>query len=88
MSIAILGIDLGKNACSIVGAGAAGAVIVRRTMRRQTLIDYVGRLPTCVVAMEASAVHSGNLGEIQRQAVVLPHIWCRLRDSRTVRISS
>ncbi|EYR84074.1 hypothetical protein SHLA_41c000270 [Shinella sp. DD12] len=29
MSIAILGIDLGKNACSIVGVDAVGAVIVR-----------------------------------------------------------
>jgi predicted NBD/HSP70 family sugar kinase len=36
MSIAILGIDLGKNSCSVVGVDAAGAVIVRRTMPRQT----------------------------------------------------
>jgi len=53
MSIVILGIDLGKNVCSVVGIDAAGAVVVRRSMRRQTLIDYVGRLPACVVAMEA-----------------------------------
>lgn len=53
MSIVILGIDLGKNVCSVVGVDAAGAVVVRRSMRRQTLIDYVARLPACVVAMEA-----------------------------------
>lgn len=53
MSIFILGVDLGKNACSIVGVDASGAVVVRRTMRRQTLIDYVAKLPACVVAMEA-----------------------------------
>jgi transposase len=41
MSIVILGVDLGKNSCSVVGVNAAGAVVVRRPMRRQTLIDYV-----------------------------------------------
>jgi len=63
MSIVILGIDLGKNVCSLVGIDAAGAVIVRRSMRRQTLIDYVAKLPACVVAMEAccGAHHLGRL---------------------------
>lgn len=32
MSIVILGIDLGKNSCSIVGLDADGAVVVRRRM--------------------------------------------------------
>lgn len=41
MSIVILGVDLGKNACRVVGVDAAGAVIVGRSMRRQSLIDYV-----------------------------------------------
>lgn len=63
MSIVILGVDLGKNACSIVGVDAAGAVVLRRSMRRQTLIDYVSKLPTCIVAMEAccGAHHMGRL---------------------------
>ena len=63
MSIVILGIDLGKNACSVVGVDAAGAVIVRRSMRRQTLIDYVAKLPACIVAMEAccGAHHLGRM---------------------------
>ena len=38
MSIVILGVDLGKNSCSVVGVNAAGVVVVRRTMRRQTLL--------------------------------------------------
>jgi len=63
MSIVILGVDLGKNACSVVGLDAAGAVVVRRSMRRQTLIDYVAKLPACVIAMEAccGAHHLGRL---------------------------
>jgi hypothetical protein len=34
MSIVILGIDLGKNSCSVVGVDVAGAVITRRSIRR------------------------------------------------------
>ena len=63
MSIVILGVDLGKNACSVVGVDSAGAVVVRRSMRRQTLIDYVAKLPACVVAMEACC-GAHNLGRI------------------------
>jgi transposase len=59
----IPGVDLGKNVCGIVGVDAAGAVVVRRSMRRQTLIDYVAKLPQCVIAMEAccGAHHLGRL---------------------------
>src|SRR5690606_3917779 len=53
MTIVILGIDLGKNSCSVVGVDATGRVVTRGAMRRQTLIDYVAKLPVCVVAMEA-----------------------------------
>jgi len=30
MDIAVLGVDLGKNVCSVVGLDAAGAVVMRR----------------------------------------------------------
>src|SRR6188472_2383110 len=73
MSIAIVGIDLGKNSCSVVGVDATGAVVVRRTMRRQTLIDYVTKLPACVVAMEAccGAHHLGRVFVAQGHEVRL-----------------
>jgi transposase len=63
MSIVILGVDLGKNSCSVVGVDATGAVLVRRSMRRQTLINYVTKLPACVIAMEAfcGAHHLGRM---------------------------
>ena len=63
MSIVILGVDLGKNVCSVVGVDAGGRVVVRRSMRRQTLIDYVAKLPACAIAMEAccGAHHLGRL---------------------------
>lgn len=37
-TISVLGVDLGKNVCSVVGLDASGAVVMRRKMRRETLI--------------------------------------------------
>ena len=34
----VLGVDLGKNVCSVVGLTASGAVVMRRKVRRETLI--------------------------------------------------
>ena len=52
MNISVLGIDLGKNVCSVVGLDASGAVVMRRRMRRDTLIGLAEKLPACVVGME------------------------------------
>lgn len=62
MQIAVIGIDLGKNSCSVVGLDSAGKVLVRRRMRRETVIAFVTRIPACVVAMEAccGAHHMGR----------------------------
>ena len=91
MSIVILGVDLGKNACSIVGVDAAGAIVTRRSMRRQTLIDYVLKLPRCVVAMEAccGAHHLGRLFVARGHEVrlmspeyVRPYVKAQKNDDR------
>jgi transposase len=52
-TISVLGVDLGKNVCSVVGLDASGAVVMRRKMRRETLIALAGKPPACVVGMEA-----------------------------------
>jgi transposase len=63
MQIAVLGIDLGKNSCSIVGLDKGGAVVLRRRMRREGVIKLAGKLSSCVVAMEAccGAHHLGRV---------------------------
>ena len=63
MDIAVLGVDLGKNVCSVVGLDASGAVVMRRKVRRETLIGLAEKLPPCVVGMEAccGAHHLGRL---------------------------
>ena len=36
MDISVLGVDLGKNVCSVVGLDASGAIVMRRKVRRET----------------------------------------------------
>src|SRR6266513_3916968 len=53
MDIVVLGIDLGKNSCSLAGLDASGRVILRRRMRRSSVESFVNGLGRCIVAMEA-----------------------------------
>jgi len=63
MDIVILGIDLGKNSCSLAGLDASGRVILRRRMRRSSVEGFVKGLERCIVAMEAccGAHHLGRV---------------------------
>src|SRR6202453_296071 len=62
-AISVLGVDLGKNVCSVVGLDASGAVVLRRKVRRETLIALAEKLPPCVIGMEAccGAHHLGRV---------------------------
>ena len=91
MDISVLGIDLGKNSCSVVGLDAIGKVVVRRRMRRETVITYAATLPACVVAMEAccGAHHMGRALARQGHAIrlmspeyVRPYVKAQKNDDR------
>jgi transposase len=91
MAIVILGIDLGKNSCSVVGLDQSGAVVLRRRMRRQTILSFAAKLPACVVAMEAccGAHYLGRLLAAQGHTVrlmspeyVQPYVKAQKNDDR------
>lgn len=91
MNIVILGIDLGKNLCSVVGVDKTGAVVLRRRMRHQTIVQYASGLPRCVMAMEAccGAHHLGRILQTQGHEVrlmspeyVRPYVKAQKNDDR------
>jgi len=91
MQVSVLGIDLGKNVCSIVGLDVSGAVVLRRRVKRETLIGLTRKLPLCIVAMEAccGAHHLGRLFAGQGHEVrlmspeyVRPYIKAQKNDDR------
>ena len=91
MQIAVLGIDLGKNSCSVVGLDPMGRVLLRRRMRRESIVGLAAKLPGCVVAMEAccGAHHLGRLLAAQGHEVrlmspeyVRPYVKAQKNDDR------
>jgi transposase len=51
--ITTVGIDLAKNVFSLHGVNAAGKTVLRRTVRRDRLVEAVASLPPCLIGMEA-----------------------------------
>jgi hypothetical protein len=73
LDIVVLGIDLGKNSCSLVGLDASGRIVLRRRMRRGSVESFVGGLEPCIIAMEAccGAHHLGRILTARGHAVRL-----------------
>ena len=91
MTIAVLGIDLGKNSCSLVGLDATGRVVLRRRMRREAVIAFGAKLPGCVVAMEAccgahhmgrALVKQGHTVRLMSPEYVRPYVKAHKNDDR------
>lgn len=91
MDIAVLGIDLGKNSCSVVGLDASGRAILRRRLQRQGVVKLAAGLPSCVMAMEAccGAHHLGRTLREQGHTVrlmspeyVRPYVKAQKNDDR------
>jgi len=91
MKIAVLGIDLGKNSCSVVGLDSRGAVVKRRRMRPGSIAGFAEDLPPCIVAMEAccGAHHLGRQLTAQGHTVrlmspeyVRPYVKAQKNDDR------
>lgn len=51
--VTTMGIDLAKNAFSLHGVNAAGAVVLRKSVSRAKLAGLVAQLPPCLIGMEA-----------------------------------
>ena len=91
MQIAVLGIDLGKNSCSVVGLDASGRVVLRRRLHRDGVVKLAAGLPRCVMAMEAccGAHHLGRRLRDQGHEVrlmspeyVRPYVKAQKNDDR------
>src|ERR671913_1940058 len=89
--VTIIGVDLGKNSCSLVGLDAAGAVVLGRRVRRDGLVALLAKLPASIVAMEAccGAHHLGRLLVAQGREVrlmspeyVRPYVKAQKDDDR------
>jgi transposase len=91
MDIKVLGIDLGKTVCSLAGLDEAGAVVFRKRLQRHRLLDFLGTLPPCVVAMEACGgahhigrfcLENGHEPRLMSPLYVRPYVKVHKNDDR------
>ena len=91
MTVMVLGIDLGKNSCSVAGLDETGRIVLRRRLTRDGVVRLGAKLPACTMAMEAccGAHHLGRVLRAQGHEVrlmspeyVQPYVKAQKNDER------
>jgi transposase len=91
MAIAVLGVDLGKNSCSVAALDATGRVVLRRRLNRDGVVRLAAGSPGCLVAMEAccGAHHlgrrlrdAGHEVRLMSPEYVQPYVKAQKNDER------
>ena len=52
-TIAVMGIDIGKNSFHVVGLDQRGAIVLRQRWSRSQVERRLANMPPCLVGMEA-----------------------------------
>lgn len=79
-TVAVLGIDIGKNTFHLVGLNKVGAIVLRFKLSRRQLEARLANLPPCLVGMEACV----GAHHLSRRLKALGHD-ARLMPARYVR---
>ena len=60
--VTTIGLDLAKRVFQVHGVDAAGAVVLRRQLKRRQMVPFFTKLPSCLIGMEAcgTAHHWGR----------------------------
>jgi transposase len=91
MNVVVIGIDLGKNSCSVAGLDIGGNVVFRRRVSRSGLAEIVRKHRGCVVAMEACCgahhlgrvfAEAGHEVRLMSPEYVRPYVKAQKNDDR------
>jgi transposase len=73
--ITTIGLDLAKHVFQVHGVDAEGTVVLRKQLRRGQVLSFFGRLPRCLVGMEACATAhywARELGALGHEVRLMP----------------
>src|SRR5271163_3670034 len=79
-SLAVIGVDIGKDIFHLVGLGVDGKIAFRRKFRRLGLKDAFEQLPPCIIGMEAClSAHfvSRTLHALGHEPRIIPAIYVK-----------
>ncbi|WP_264583517.1 IS110 family transposase [Rhodoblastus acidophilus] len=85
-TIATVGLDLAKSVFQVHAISASGAVVLRRAIRRASLIDFFRKLPPCLVGMEACATAhfwAREIGSCGHEVKTIPPIYVKAYVKRS-----
>lgn len=91
MTIVLIGVDLGKNSCSLAALDECGAVVLRRRMRPGSIVEFIAKYAHCTVAMEACCgahhlgrqlVAQGHPVKLMPPEYVRPYVKAQKNDDR------
>src|ERR1700704_2321128 len=54
-TITTIGLDIAKSVFQVHGVDAAGEVVIRRQLKRRSVLAFFQKLPPCLVGIEACA---------------------------------
>ncbi|MBV1696640.1 MAG: IS110 family transposase [Hyphomicrobiales bacterium] len=75
MQVSTIGIDLAKNVFQLHGVDVAGTVVLTRQLRRKQVIAFLGKLPPCLIGMEACATAhhwAREIGKLGHEVKLIP----------------
>ena len=78
--IITVGLDLAKNVFQAHGADASGRGVLRKKLRRDQVLEFFGRLPSCIVAMEAcGGAHfwGREIGKLGHEVLLVPPAYVK-----------
>ncbi len=66
VEVSTIGLDIAKNVFQVHGIDDESEVVVRRQLKRRQVLSFFGKLPACLVGMEACATSHHWARELEK----------------------